>query len=57
MTAAQRSPLPVAPFPLALIRPPLRRLDGDILPPLGDYQVALVRRDGLGGPVKPWRNG
>ncbi|SDJ12296.1 LysR substrate-binding domain-containing protein [Billgrantia gudaonensis] len=47
--AAMLADLAVAPFPLALIRQPLRRLDGDILPALGDYQVALVRRDGLGG--------
>ncbi|QTF93499.1 LysR substrate-binding domain-containing protein [Halomonas sp. BM-2019] len=46
--AAMLADLAVAPFPLALTRPPLRRLDGESLPPLGDYQVALVRRDGLG---------
>lgn len=46
--AAMLADLAVAPFPQGLIRPPLRRLDGGMLPPLGDYQVALVRRDGLG---------
>lgn len=46
--AAMLSDLAVAPFPLALIRSPLRRLEQGSLPPLGDYQVALVRRDGLG---------
>lgn len=46
--AAMLADLAVAPFPLALIRLPLRRLDKGRLPPLGDYQVTLVRRDGLG---------
>ncbi|MCC5859551.1 MAG: LysR family transcriptional regulator [Ectothiorhodospiraceae bacterium] len=46
--AAMLADLAVAPFPLTLVRPPLRRLDGDLLPPLGDYQVSLLRRDGLG---------
>lgn len=46
--AAMLADLAVSPFPLSLIRPPLRRLDSDVLPPLGDYQLALVRRDGLG---------
>ncbi|MCP1677128.1 DNA-binding transcriptional LysR family regulator [Natronocella acetinitrilica] len=42
--AAMIADLAVAPFPLSLIRPPLRRLGPDTgLPPLGDYQVLLVR--------------
>src|SRR5699024_11017927 len=39
--------LAVAPFPSSLIREPLQALD-DVagFPPLGEYQIALVRRDG-----------
>ncbi|WP_431024296.1 LysR substrate-binding domain-containing protein [Halomonas sp. H5] len=46
--AAMLADLAVSPFPLALIRPPLRRIDKKLLPPLGDYQLELVRRDGAG---------
>nr|WP_183387528.1 LysR substrate-binding domain-containing protein [Halomonas organivorans] len=46
--AAMLADLAVAPFPLGLVRPPLRRIDGGALPPLGDYQLALARRQGLG---------
>lgn len=42
--AAMLADLAVAPFPLSLVRPPLRRLGEDTgLPPLGDYHVVLVR--------------
>lgn len=33
----------VAPFPLGLVRPPLRKLSDDRLPEMGNYQIALVR--------------
>ena len=33
--------LAVAPYPLSLVKPPLRRLDED-LPALGEYQVKLL---------------
>ena len=46
--AAMLADLAVSPFPLSLVKPPLRKLDRDTLPPLGDYQVALVRRSGIG---------
>lgn len=35
----------VAPFPLGLVRPPLRKLGDDRLPEMGNYQIALVRGD------------
>ncbi|WP_447044627.1 LysR substrate-binding domain-containing protein [Vreelandella sp. H-I2] len=47
--AAMLADLAVSPFPKSLIRPPLKRLHNDSLPPLGDYQVALVKRAGSGG--------
>ncbi|MCE9681909.1 hypothetical protein [Halomonas alkalisoli] len=40
--------LAVSPFPLSLIRPPLRRIDASLLPPLGDYPLELVKRPGTG---------
>jgi DNA-binding transcriptional LysR family regulator len=41
--------LAVAPFPASLISSPLQELDRDAgFPPLGEYQIALVRSDGLG---------
>ncbi|MDN3517586.1 LysR family transcriptional regulator [Aquisalimonas lutea] len=46
--AAMLADLAVAPFPVSLVKPPLRKLDQDALPPLGDYQVALVRRSATG---------
>ncbi|WP_422666884.1 LysR family transcriptional regulator [Billgrantia endophytica] len=47
--AAMLADLAVAPFPLSLVRPPLRRLGEEAgLPPLGDYQVSLIRRAGGG---------
>ncbi len=56
--AAMLADLAVAPFPVSLVRPPLRKLDREGLPPLADYQIALVRRggnpvvDALAGHVK-----
>lgn len=56
--AAMFADLAVAPFPLSLVRPPLRKLDREGLPALGDYQIALVRgatspvHDALAGHVK-----
>ncbi|MCG2579291.1 MAG: LysR substrate-binding domain-containing protein [Marinobacter sp.] len=56
--AAMIADLAVAPFPLSLVRPPLRKLDREGLPALGDYQIALVRgaispvHDALAGHVK-----
>jgi len=44
--AAMLADLAVAPFPLSLIRPPLRQIDSSLLPPLGDYQITLVKRPG-----------
>lgn len=44
--AAMLADLAVAPFPLSLVRPPLRRIDSGLLPPLGEYQLAMVRRPG-----------
>ncbi|EJO92988.1 LysR substrate-binding domain-containing protein [Ectopseudomonas hydrolytica] len=42
--AAMIADLAIAPFPRGLVRPPLRRLDEDHgLPPLGDYQIKLLR--------------
>lgn len=56
--AAMFADLAVAPFPLSLVRPPLRKLDREGLPALSDYQIALVRhggnpvQDALAGHVK-----
>ncbi|WP_438455516.1 LysR substrate-binding domain-containing protein [Vreelandella venusta] len=44
--AAMLADLAVTAFPKSLIRPPLKRLNNDSLPPLGDYQVFLVKRAG-----------
>ncbi|MGP5308969.1 LysR substrate-binding domain-containing protein [Vreelandella alkaliphila] len=44
--AAMLADLAVTAFPKSLIRPPLKRLNNDALPPLGDYQVFLVKRVG-----------
>jgi DNA-binding transcriptional LysR family regulator len=44
--AAMLADLAVAPFPLSLVRPPLKRIDPGLLPPLGEYQLAMVRRPG-----------
>ncbi|OBS09439.1 LysR substrate-binding domain-containing protein [Acidihalobacter prosperus] len=47
--AAMLADLAVAPFPASLVRPPLRRVGMEIgLPPLGDYQVRLIRRAACG---------
>ena len=47
--AAMLADLAVAPFPASLVQPPLRVLGPESgLPALGDYQIALVRRDGAG---------
>ena len=46
--AAMPADLAVTAFPKSLIRPPLKRLHNELLPPLGDYQVALVKRSGSG---------
>ncbi|MGM0785502.1 MAG: LysR substrate-binding domain-containing protein [Pseudomonadota bacterium] len=46
--AAMLADLAVSPFPLSLIRPPLRRIDKNLLPPPGDYQLELVKRGGMG---------
>ncbi|MGO2241496.1 MAG: hypothetical protein ACTH5D_07045 [Halomonas sp.] len=40
--------LAVTAYPKSLIRPPLKRLSSGSLPPLGDYQVSLVKRAGSG---------
>lgn len=56
--AAMLADLAVAPFPASLVRPPLRKLAREVLPALGDYQIALVRsgakpvHDALAGHVK-----
>ena len=56
--AAMLSDLAVAPFPVSLVRPPLRKLDREGLPALAEYQIALVRsgsnpvNDALAGHVK-----
>ncbi|MFL1466619.1 LysR substrate-binding domain-containing protein [Marinobacter sp. DUT-3] len=56
--AAMFADLAVSPFPLSLVRPPLRKLDREGLPALSDYQIALVRhggnpvQDALAGHVK-----
>ncbi|MCE8033259.1 MULTISPECIES: LysR substrate-binding domain-containing protein [Halomonadaceae] len=44
--AAMIADLAVSPFPQSLVRPPLRRIDPDLLPPLGEYQLTLVKRPG-----------
>ena len=47
--AAMLADLAIAPFPLSLVRAPLRKVETDIgLPPLGEYQVLLIRRSGIG---------
>ena len=47
--AAMLADLAVAPLPASLVQPPLRVLGPENgLPALGDYQIALVRRDGSG---------
>lgn len=46
--AAMLADLAVTAFPKSLIRPPLKRLNNELLPTLGDYQVALVKRAGSG---------
>ncbi|MFW3613546.1 LysR substrate-binding domain-containing protein [Billgrantia antri] len=45
--AAMLADLAVSPFPQSLVRPPLRRIDPDQLPALGEYQLTLVKRTGL----------
>ncbi|WP_288353044.1 LysR family transcriptional regulator [uncultured Marinobacter sp.] len=56
--AAMYADLAVAPFPVSLVKPPLRRLDREGLPTLTNYQIALVRsgsnpiNDALAGHVK-----
>jgi DNA-binding transcriptional LysR family regulator len=56
--AAMLADLAVGPFPLSLVRRPLRKLEREGLPALGDYQIALVRNgstpvnDALAGHVK-----
>lgn len=47
--AAMLADLAVTAFPKSLIRPPLKRLHHESLPPLGDYQVSLVKRAGSSG--------
>lgn len=47
--AAMLADLAIAPFPSSLVRAPLRKVDPAIgLPPLGEYQVLLIRRSGIG---------
>ncbi|NIC04873.1 LysR family transcriptional regulator [Billgrantia bachuensis] len=46
--AAMIADLAVSPFPQSLVRPPLRRIDPDLLPPLGEYQLTLVKRHDVG---------
>lgn len=43
--AAMLADLAVAPFPLGLVKAPLRKLADDRLPEMGNYQIALVRGD------------
>lgn len=56
--AAMLVDLAVAPFPLSLVRAPLRKLDREGLRALADYQIAPVRggtspvNDALAGYVK-----
>lgn len=47
--AAVQADLAVAPLPSSVVAPPFERLDGvDDLPPLRDYGVYMMRRDGVG---------
>ncbi|WP_250464405.1 LysR family transcriptional regulator [Microbulbifer litoralis] len=47
--AAILADLAIAPFPLSLVRAPLRKLGADAgLPPLGEYHIALRQRRGAG---------
>ena len=47
--AAMVADLAISAFPQSLVKPPLTRLGAQSgLPPLGDYQILLLRRDGLG---------
>jgi DNA-binding transcriptional LysR family regulator len=41
--AAMLADLAIAPFPLGLVRAPLRKLGEDLLPEMGSYQISLVR--------------
>ena len=51
--AAMVADLAVAPYPLSLVRPPLRRLDEDAdLPTLGEYQIKLLSAAQCSEPVK-----
>ncbi|WP_159969718.1 LysR substrate-binding domain-containing protein [Pseudomonas sp. 9Ag] len=51
--AAMVADLAVAPYPLSLVRPPLRRLDEDAdLPALGEYQIKLLSAAQCSEPVK-----
>ena len=51
--AAMVADLAVAPYPLSLIRPPLRRLDEEAdLPALGEYQIKLLSAAQCSEPVK-----
>ncbi|WP_440995748.1 LysR substrate-binding domain-containing protein [Arhodomonas sp. SL1] len=47
--AAVTADLALAPLPRALMRPPLRRLDGEAdLPPIGTYRIELLRASNTG---------
>lgn len=47
--AAMLADIAVAPFPMSLVKSPLRQLPREIgLPDLGHYHVVLVRREGVG---------
>lgn len=46
--AAMLADLAISPFPKSLIRPPLKQIDRDDLPPLPEYRVALI-----GQPTSP----
>ena len=51
--AAMIADLAVAPYPLSLVRPPLRRLNEDAdLPALGEYQIKLLSAAQCSEPVK-----
>ena len=51
--AAMIADLAVAPYPLSLVRPPLRRLDEDAdLPTLGEYQIKLLSATQCSEPLK-----
>lgn len=51
--AAMIADLAIAPYPLSLIRPPLKRLDeGATLPALGKYQIKLLRAKNRSEPVE-----